>query len=261
MIVVMTLLAIPPTRRRTRPLAFALIWCALTAPLSLLASSWQQARGWPDGDVLQLVMLAPGVAAAMTWLAFRHWLPSDQAPVGVPAFCRQLAAGFGWVLACYATLALLNGRLGSLPASVAGTPIAVVVVLQVLGALGEETGYRGVLLTAFLRRFPAGTAAVLNGIFFGVIHIGYWSLGPLQVGVFVLSTVGLVVAMTALYRGSFWQRMCVTTTMHAGANLAIFAIGDDARLWQVAAAMWVGTACVWVGRRWIAPCADGTDTP
>ena len=201
-------------------------------------------------------MLAPAIAAGMTWLAFRRWLPAGQAPVTAPAFRRQLAAGFGWVLACYATLALLTGRPGSLPASVAGTPIAVVVVLQVLGALGEEIGYRGVLLTAFLQRFPASTAAILNGIVFGLIHIGYWSLGPVQVGTFVLSTIALVVAMTALYRGSFWQRMCVTTTVHAGANLVTFAVGDETSLWQITAAMWVATAGVLAARRWIAPCAD-----
>lgn len=249
----MTSLEIPPTGRRTRPHAFAVIWFALAAPLSLLASGWQEARGWPDGDVLEWVMLAPGIAAGLTWLAFGRWLPAGQAPVSAPAFRRQLAAGFGWVLACYATLALLTGHPGSLPASVAGTPIAVMVVLQVVGALGEEIGYRGVLLTAFLQRFPARTAAILNGIVFGLIHIGYWSLGPLQVGIFVLSTIALVVAMTALYRGSFWQRMCVTTTMHAGANLAIFALGDDTSLWQIAAAMWVATAVWPAANRWHHP--------
>lgn len=93
-------------------------------------------------------MLAPAVAAALTWPALGRQLLD--APRAEPAGLRAaLWRGAHWAIAVYLLVAVLAGDPGAVPASLAGTPIMVILLLQVLGALGEEIAYRGALLSRY----------------------------------------------------------------------------------------------------------------
>lgn len=242
-----------------RPLGFAAIWFVLTIPLSLGATALQQVIGFPDGDVLELVMLAPAVAAGLTWLGWRGWLPGPQEPVPRIRMCVLLVAACGVAFVYYLVLAMLTGRSGSVRTSVACVPVLMVVVLQFVGAFAEEIGYRGVLLSGLNYRWRTSLAALIDGVVFGVIHVGYWSQGFGSMTVFVLSSVGLVTTMSLLFRGSFWQRITVVTVIHFGVNTVDWAFGGNVPLWQGAVAMWVAALALALVRVPLRSVADRRD--
>lgn len=233
----------PRSASTARPAVFATAWFILTIVLSLGALSLQAGTSIIDPDVLSIVMLAPALAAAVVWVSLRRWAPPATARVSRPRHLRALGLAGVWGVIFYAVLALLNGTVGQLPLSVGGVPIVAMLALQLLGALGEEIGYRGVLLRAMECKLPMWVAAVANGAIFGAIHSGYWSQGPAAVLSFIAGTVGLVVGMVAARSGTFWQRVSTTTTIHFCANIAMFVVAaSDIALWTFALAAWAGTA-------------------
>lgn len=240
-----------PARSPRRPMAYAGVWFALTAPLSFAATAIQEATGFPDPDLLALVMLAPALAAAITFLALRRWAPAPTSAVGSAGFAGRMLAAFVWCLVVYVAFSAVDGRWGTIPLTVAGAPLVVLIALQLLGALCEEIGYRGVALTAMESRWSLPVAALANGTVFGLVHIQYWAAGPLDVAVFVLSTVGMVAGMVVIAdRGTFWQRVSLVTVVHLGANLVAFALArDEMSPAGFAAACWAGTAVAYAVRR------------
>jgi membrane protease YdiL (CAAX protease family) len=206
---------------------FTALWALGTVVLSVALLQLQSTLPILSMDVLSLVMLAPALAAGIALLLVRRsgW-PGivGGRPLPPRAMTWQILAACAFALVCFLAIALFTGTPGSLPSSVASVPLLVMLALQVLGALGEEIGYRGVLLAVLLHRLPRPLAVLLAGLAFGLVHIQYWAEGPVTVLWFLVATIALVTAMSMLWRGSAPQRIATTTLMHAGVNVGLFAV-------------------------------------
>lgn len=221
----------------------------------------------PDPEVLSLVMLAPAVGAGAAWLVLRGRMPWTL-PRARPVVLGASLAGALVVVAVYVVaISLLRGGAPVIPLEVAGTPLLIFLLLQILGSLGEEIGYRGLLLHGLQRWMPRWVAAVITGFLFGFWHVQYYALPPAQFAAFLLGAVALTLTMTSLMRGSFWQRMATCTILHLGANLALaFTGGDQVPMTVFAAAILagavVGIVPALLGRRVLrAGSTTGTATP
>jgi membrane protease YdiL (CAAX protease family) len=136
-----------------------------------------------------LAIASLGVAAPLTlWLAHRHWLPwwSMGSPPGLgftpPARTRffALAIAIGLLLPWLGSLltqCLAHGHPVTQDIQQIGgqTPLAprmvLVLVVVCVGPVVEELLFRGVLLSALMRRWRAGWAVALSSLVFALIHL------------------------------------------------------------------------------------------
>lgn len=194
-----------------------------------------------DPQVLSLVMLAPAVGAATAWLLIRDREPWATRRVTSPELARSLVLALVVVAAYFVVISVARGSAPTVPAQVGGVSVVWFVLVQALGALTEEIGFRGVLLHGLQRWLSRPTAAVVTGVLFGLWHVQYYTLRPLQLAAFVGGTIALTLTMAYVMTGSFWQRMASCTLIHFGANLALAFVGDDSiRMTTFAAAIAVG---------------------
>lgn len=91
---------------------------------------------------------------------------------------------------------------------------AAVLTVAVLAPIEEELLFRGVLLRSLLRKYPAGKAMVLDGVFFALVHLldpGVWPVLP------GLGFLGWFLARRTVRSGSLSQAVFV----HGGYNLTV----------------------------------------
>ena len=208
-------------------LALALaVWLTVSGLCAGALLAVQSLTG-PDPEVLSLVMLAPAVGAGAAWLLLRGRSPWTLPRARPGAMVASLALAVAAVAIYFAALSILRGSGPVIPREVAGTPLLIFLLLQAVGALAEEIGYRGLLLHGLQRWLPRWVAAVVTGGLFGLWHVQYYALPPVQFAAFLLGTVALTLTMTTVMTGSFWQRMTVCTAIHLGANLALAFVGTD----------------------------------
>ncbi|EWS81339.1 abortive infection protein [Brachybacterium phenoliresistens] len=202
------------------------VWLLVSSAAAVGMLSLQEPLGVPSG-VLSLVMLAPAIGAGATWLLVpraRH--------AGLPAASTARFL-FSLMLASIAVgvfvlgVRLARGESPAVPEALVDTPLALILVAQLLGAVCEEVGFRGVLLHQLLRRVSRPIAAVVDGALFALWHVQYFSLPPLQHAAFVLAAIALTVTMVFVMTGSFWQRIAICSVIHLGANLALAFTGED----------------------------------
>ncbi|MCK0091612.1 CPBP family intramembrane metalloprotease [Rhodococcus sp. F64268] len=224
-----------------------LLWIVVWAVCGLAAPIVQDATGLST-DVLALVMLAPALASAVVWLAVRRDLPAPWPPVATRAIVWPTVLALVWIAVFTAGLVAAGFSFGS-GIGVAGVPLAVVLVAQAVGALGEEIGWRGTLQHLAESRMSRWVAALLLGAVFGATHVGYWSEGPLFVAGFSLSTALMGLAMVLIARGSFAQRMIPATLIHLGLNLVTADAGGFDDPWLLIAPAAAATAVVLIATR------------
>lgn len=178
-------------------------------------------------EILSLVMLAPAIGALICWAVLRKHLPSFAGPAPAGRFLLAVVLAVAVTAVYFAAVSIIRGHPPQVPAKVAGTPVAVMILAQALGALAEEIGFRGILFHALRTKLPRFAAATVVGLAFGIWHVQYFGLPLLEHLAFILGTVALTVTMTYVMTGSFWQRMIVCTIIHLGANLALAFTGSD----------------------------------
>lgn len=238
--------------RIAKPFAFTATWFVATLLLSGAMLVAQQASGL-SVDVFPLVMAAPTIAVAVAWLVCGRPTFLRTPRTDAATFARMMLASVAFTGFAYLGMAACAGRWGTLP-PVAGLSVAGVVALQLLGGLLEEIGYKGVLYTWLTSRFRTGVAIVAQGIVFGLIHMQYWSTGPVGVLTFLIGTAGLVAVIPAVWKGSFSQRMLAAGVMHGGVNLSCmcFTLEPSQFLTAFTVGIWAGALPVLLARRWIA---------
>lgn len=216
-----------PPRTRPRPVALLTVWAVLLGLGAALAPVAQSALGVPY-ELLSLVMLAPALACVVA-LVRPHWRRTPWQPGPASHVLVSALLAVGVVGVAVVPLALLTGRYPSLPdPSVIGAPLAVLVGLQAVGALGEELGWRGLAQRCGEEFAPPLVVAVLAGLLFGATHLGYWSYGLGTMAVFTLFAAMMSVTAMVLGTGSMAQRMVPAVLVHLGVNLSALAFaGPD----------------------------------
>jgi membrane protease YdiL (CAAX protease family) len=209
--------------------------------------------GTVQGFAVVALMWAPGVAALLTQLITtrsigglgwrlgkpRYLLTSFSIPLVVCIVVYGLLWGVGIIPFTGAelvnTVEQATGMRLSLPLAILST-IVVIFPLSLLTALGEEIGWRGLLLPELNARYRFTIAVLLSGAIWAIYHYpalffaDYHSQAPLWFGaiMFTISVVSVsaIMGWLRLKSGSLWT----AAIMHASHNLFIQAIFDPLTL-------------------------------
>lgn len=215
------------TTRAPARVATALIIWFVGSALGAAALLAAQPMAGLAPELFVLVMLAPAVGAAAAWPLIRGREPWATRSVSAQRLANSLLVALAVVVAYFVVVSLARGSAPTVPSQVGGAPVAVFILLQALGALTEEIGFRGVLLHGLQRWLSRPVSAIITGLLFGLWHVQYYTLPLLQLAAFIVGAVALTMTMAYVMTGSFWQRMATCTLIHLGANLALAFVGDD----------------------------------
>jgi membrane protease YdiL (CAAX protease family) len=125
-------------------------------------------------------------------------------------------------------------------------PFWALVLTMIVGAAGEEFGWRAYLQPYLQTRFSVLRSSVTVGLLWGFWHIGGFEYGLVYMGLFVVMAVALSIVMGAVLQLARGANLAVATAAHAAANLGMlllfneengdkFAMGTLAAIWVIAA--------------------------
>jgi uncharacterized protein len=173
-------------------------------------------------QVLTITQFAPSIGVLVVLAAHRGGaLRIWQGPA--VATLRRIAVGAG-VLAGVFGLGLaglaVTGRPIQLtsPGSL-GEPFWLIAVAQLVGACGEELGWRSFLQPHLQQRYSPVVSAVIVGVLWGTWHVEYFSDGLLFVAAFLVMAVAISVILAQLTRGV--SSLAVAGVFHWLLNLAV----------------------------------------
>lgn len=209
--------------------------------------------GTVQGFAVFALMWAPGVAALLTQLITtrsiaglgwrlgkpRYLLTSFLIPLVICIVVYGLLWGVGIIPFTGAELAdtveQATGQRLSLPFAILMT-VVVIFPLSLLAALGEEIGWRGLLLPELDIRYRFTLAALISGAIWGVYHYpalffaDYHSDAPLWFGTIMFTiavvSVSFIMGWLRLKSGSLWT----AAILHASHNLFVQSVFDPMTL-------------------------------
>jgi membrane protease YdiL (CAAX protease family) len=223
-------------------IAFALgLWMGLRAGLQHLAydaktigHQVQITLAQPDARAVMVMLVLCVAAGSMLWLTHRRW-PRLWSLASPPGFAvARPAQPLFYLLAIVIGLAapVLGGWLTQwlahghkVPQDIqrvgaeAALPlrVALMVIVVTVGPLVEELLFRGVLLSALLRRLPAGWAVAACSLLFALVHLP--DLGFLWYALPGLALLAAALAWLRLRSGSIWPAVLA----HGANNLVAVA--------------------------------------
>lgn len=230
-----------------RVLVFYLITLVGSGALNALQSSTG-----PDPDLIQLVQFAPALAVGAMFLLFRRSTKVLVRVTPVAEVAGRSAVIVTIVLAAMAASVGIHALAGhdmhgwwsdGLP-----FPVWALVLTMVIGAAGEELGWRAYLQPYLQTRFSVLRSSVIVGLLWGFWHLGGLEYGVLYMGLFIVMTIGLSVVMGAVLQVARGANLAIATAAHAAANLCMLGLFDeedgDKFPMAVMAAAWVIAAVV-----------------
>ena len=213
---------------------------------TIILSIVQQALGIDTGKI-SLPQFGPGLAAIVMITVFR----SDNVKLtitfkGIP-FLKYLAA-LGIPLIVPAILFLIyNQFIGPLRfPPINSTSLIIMLGGILLGAFGEELGWRGYAQNLLERNLNSLVAFLLVGVLWGLWHIGNFQYGPTYMLFFVLSTVSYSAVMAWLLQDTNYN-VVLATLFHFAVNVGFYILQDaiaDLQLMALNGFMWMGAAVV-----------------
>ncbi len=221
---------------------FALVTLVVTIIFALV----QQKTGW-SYEKITLPQLAPAVAVLVMFLIWRE-LPARLnfhfdgtvairsamafvIPLGLFGATHIVGRQFGVEAKIPSNLACL------LPAMIAG---------MVIGALGEETGWRGFLQPLLEKRFALPVASIIVGLLWGLWHVAHYKNGVLFMVGFLLVTISASIIVAWLLRGTDYN-LIVASLFHLAINigfLTFFNNSTDGRFMLVNGVVWLIPAII-----------------
>jgi uncharacterized protein len=164
----------------------AIVFFVLTLILTVILAGGQEATGLLAGHVI-LPQLAPGLAGVMLALIFRKNAPGLNFSVSGITLKSLLGAGLlplgaALIVLLIATLITHEMRFGAIDLTASPVPLTGMII----GAVGEETGWRGFLHRRLHRRLNGLASSLVVGIPWGLWHVGLYQNGPLYMAFLVL---------------------------------------------------------------------------
>ncbi len=222
------------------------IFYGITFIFTIVLSVIQQMTGI-DAGLVVFAQFGPGLAALMMlWLFRGDHVKFTITFRGVPLL-KYLGA-VGIPLGISAILFLIYRQFiqpVSLPVSNAAS-FGLMLGGMVLGAFGEELGWRGYLQSGLSRRMNGVIAFVLVGILWGLWHVGNYANGPVYVLFFVLSLVGYSGVMAWLLQGTNYN-VILACLFHFAVNAGFYILKDalaDTRLIALNGLVWIALTAV-----------------
>lgn len=231
--------AAPGRVAATRPPTAARAWFALCVyALATLITSAILLAVQPHSGIapaaLSLVQFGPAVGALVTWLMCRRTV-SGVFPGAVSV--RRVGVNVAAIVAVCVTYwslitlaAVVSGTATVGPAAVGGVPFVVFLVLQFVGAGGEEIGWRGLMQPMLESRTAKIAAVSVTGAVWALWHVQAFTAGPVIAVCFFAATMAFAVVLGYLGTGSFWQRVLVAAVGHWLINIAGYLLAGDSTL-------------------------------
>lgn len=202
-----------------RPVLLLIVWVVVLGACAALAPIVQAATG-VSFEWLSLVMLAPAIASIVA-VVFPRWFPGGWRRARGNAVLISALLALAAVLVFFLVLSVATQRLPALPSESVGLPFLAFLLVQAIGVLSEEVGWRGVVQRTGEQFARVPVVSAIAGFVFGVTHLGYWGLGPLPVLTFGVTAALMSLTITSIFRGSFWQRMVAAVIVHLGVNMSL----------------------------------------
>ncbi|WP_280347102.1 type II CAAX endopeptidase family protein [Nocardia neocaledoniensis] len=222
-----------------RPPTAARVWFALCvyALATLLASAILlavQPHSGIDPAALSLVQFGPAMGGLVTWLMCRRTIAGVlPAAVSVRRVGVNLAAIVAVCVTYWSLITLAGVVAGTAtvgPAAVGAVPFAVFLVLQFVGAGGEEIGWRGLMQPMLESRMAKVAAVSATGAGWALWHVQAFTAGLVIAVCFFVATLAFAVVLGYLGTGSFWQRVLVASIGHWLINIAGYLVAGDGTL-------------------------------
>ncbi len=226
------------------------LFFVITFVFTILLSIVQQLLGI-DPTQVSLPQFGPGIAALVMLRLFRK----DQVKLTVTlkdSHPLKYLAALVMPLVVPAILFLVYNQFIapiSVP-SINGPAFLVMLVGIMLGAFGEELGWRGYAQNLLTRERNNVVAFLVVGVLWGVWHIGNFQNGPVFMLFFVFSTIGYSAVMGWLVQGTN-SNVVLPTLFHFSVNVGFFILQNalsDVRVAALNGMVWMGAAVLVVLR-------------
>lgn len=229
--------------------AILAVFLGVSALASVLLGAVQDATGL-DPSALRLTTLATAIGAlsvSIPW-STRVLLPptTRRLTIGSVGMALLAATGVGSVL--WLLTRVQDSPWPSEPPPADGSLLGALALLLV-GALGEELGWRGVVQPVLERRMRVTLAGAVTGVLFGAGHVYVlFAGGPLVFAAFVCSAVALSVLIAHSTAGrALPARVGIAVLIHGAVNAVMqygFSGGDESLRWAVTSALALGLVAV-----------------
>ncbi|MEU5534547.1 CPBP family intramembrane glutamic endopeptidase [Streptomyces sp. NPDC020362] len=217
----------------------------------------QPATGIP-AEVVQLTQFGPALgvgAAALLWPTPTRGLLAGPPGRTAPSPRLLLAAPVLIILFSAVPYALLTRTAHATDPRTLGHPFLLVALAQLVGACGEEIGWRCFLQPLLRTRFGPLASSVAVGLVWGLWHVQVLAQSPAYAAGFLLATVAMSVTLgLALERLGGLRRLLLAGCFHALVNLGMLLFMDEETgrampmlLFGLACAL---TAAPWTRRSW-----------
>jgi uncharacterized protein len=218
----------------------------LTFVFTIILAIVQQASGL-DAEKIILPQFGPGIAA----VAMLAWFRGNNLKVTIAPKCVSFPkyfVAFGFPMLVSTLLFLIDSQLIQ-PLTIS-LPNAASLTLMVggmlLGAFGEELGWRSYLQNLLDKRLNGLAAFSLVGVFWSLWHVGNYQNGLLYMLFFTLATIGYSATMAWLFRNDDYN-VILAGLFHFAVSVGFFMLKDalaDLRLMALNGLVWIGIAAV-----------------
>ncbi|WP_371676036.1 lysostaphin resistance A-like protein [Streptomyces sp. NBC_01276] len=217
----------------------------------------QPATGVPT-EVVQLTQFGPaagvGVIALYRWRRTRELLRGGGGGRGVGRAAGLLGSAVLIVALTVLAYGTLRGGVGFTPPGALHHSFALIAAAQLVGACGEEIGWRCFLQPLLRTRWGTLVSSVTVGVVWGAWHVPVFAQAPAYAAGFLVATVAMSVVLgTALDGTGGPYRLLLAGGFHALVNLGLLLFMDE-ESGAVTPMLCFGLACLavalaWVGRR------------
>ncbi|GAA1714266.1 hypothetical protein GCM10009745_73170 [Kribbella yunnanensis] len=203
-----------------------------------------QAAAGPDPALIQLVQFAPALGVGVMFLLFRRTTRVAARCTPAQAVAGRSALVVGIVIAALLVSVLVHLVAGQpWRAQSPEFPIGVLVLTMLVGAAGEELGWRAYLQPYLQTRFSVLRSSLVVGVLWGLWHIGGFEHGLVYMALFVTMATALSVVLGAVLRTAGGINLIVATLAHAAVNLGLIVVfsEESGALFPMAvlAAVWI----------------------
>ncbi|MEU1406274.1 type II CAAX endopeptidase family protein [Streptomyces sp. NPDC005728] len=193
----------------------------------------QPATGIPT-EVVQLTQFGPALAVGLAFLLWpsrtRELLAPGRSAPASPASPRRplLATAPLIILLSAGPYALLTGAAHATDPRALHHPFLLVALAQLVGACGEEIGWRCFLQPLLRLRFGPLTASAAVGVVWGLWHVQVLAASPAYAAGFLLATTTMSVVLgLALEDVRGHRRLLLAGGFHALVNLGMLLFMDE----------------------------------
>ncbi len=221
---------------------FALITLVVTIVFAMI----QQKPGWIY-ERITLPQLAPAVAVLVMFLIWRE-LPARLNFHFDGTVAIRSAMAFAIPLGLFGVAHIVGRQFGveaKIPSDLASL-LPVMIAGMVIGALGEETGWRGFLQPLLEKRYALPVASILVGLLWGLWHVAHYKNGVLFMAGFLLVTISASIIVAWLLRGTDYN-LIIASLFHLAINIGFFAFfnnSTDGRFMLINGVVWLIPAII-----------------